>query len=145
MRPFYTFPLQTRQLTQKQRHRLCELKEAVAGYIHLILKTHLTECRYDYDYGCFVWEQDFENISSISKWENALESQIRESISKYEKRMENIQTKVKVEEPEDFAADNNIQHRMKKRIHISVNGTIQKTRELFQHKEFIYFSPLSIN
>ncbi|WPP49125.1 GPW/gp25 family protein [Catalinimonas niigatensis] len=145
MRPYYTFPLQTEQLTQKQRLRLCELKEAIAEYVHLILKTHLTEYRYDYDFGCYVWEQDFENIKSISKWESSLEAQIKEAINRYEKRMDNIQTKVTVEDPKDYASESNAQNRLKKRIHITVSGTIQKTRELFQHQEFIYFSPLSIN
>lgn len=145
MRPFYTFPLQTKKIIQKERHRLCDLKEGVAEYIHFILKTHLTEYRYDYNFGCYVWNQDFENIKSISKWENFLETQIKEAISTYEKRMDNIQTKVKVEEPKDFADQNNPQNRMKKRIHITVTATVKKTRESFQHQEFIYFSPLSIN
>ncbi|MDF9798784.1 phage baseplate assembly protein W [Catalinimonas alkaloidigena] len=145
MRPYYTFPLQTEQLTQKKRHRLAELKEGIADYIHIILKTHLTEYRYDYDFGCYVWNQDFENIKSISKWENALETQIKEAIACYEKRMDAIQTKVKVEDPKDYAVGSNPQNRLKKRIHITVSGTIQKTRELFQHQEFIYFSPLSIH
>lgn len=145
MRPYYTFPLKTFQLQKKQRHDLCDLKEAIAQHVHLVLKTHLTEYRYDYQYGCYIWDQDFENIQSISKWEHALEEQIKKSISTYEKRLASIQIKIKVEEPKDNTGQPNVSHKLKRRINISVSGMIPKTRELFQHQEFIYFSPLSIS
>ena len=145
MRPFYTFPFQPEQLMQKKRHQLCELKEAIAGFVHLILKTHLTEYRYDYDFGCYVWNQDFENIQSMSRWEHELETQMKSSILLYEKRLDNILIKIKIEEPKEFSRESNIPNRLKRRINITVSGTIERTRELFQHNEFIYFSPLTIN
>lgn len=144
MRPYYTFPLKPYQLQKKERHALCDLKEGVAQHVHLILKTHLSEYRYDYDFGCYVWEQDFENIQSISKWENQLENLIKSTILKYEKRLDGIQVKIKVEEPKEFVSDGNVPDRLKRRINITMSGIIHRTRELFQHQELIYFSPLSI-
>ena len=144
MRPYYTLPLKTHQLQKKERHSLCDLKEGIAEHLHLILKTHLTEYRYDYAYGCFVWEQDFENIQSISKWENQLENLIKSAIKDYEKRLDNLLVKIKVEEPKDFGQRGDIPNRLKRRINITVSGMVRRTRELFQHQELIYFSPLTI-
>lgn len=144
MRPFYTLPLQTQRLINKERHSLTELKEAVAGYVHLILKTHLTEYRYDYQFGCYVWDQDFNNIQSISKWENEMENQIHASIRQYEKRLHDLQIKIKIEEPEGEENRSSSRIQLKRKINILVSGTIRMTREYFQHQEFIYFSPLSI-
>ena len=145
MRPFYTIPLKPKQLIQKQRHPLAEIRQGVADYIHLILKTHLAEYRYDYRFGCYVWDQDFENIQSISKWENQMETQIKATIERYEKRLEQIDIKIRVEEPEAGEFDNKVPNRFKRRIHINVNGQLWKTRQAFQHQEFIYFSPLYIS
>lgn len=145
MRPFYTFPLQTDQLTKKKRHGLCQMKEAVGEHIHLILKTHLKEYRYNYDYGCFVWDQDFNNIFNMDKWEKELETQIQDTIKKYEKRLDGIYISVKVKDPESDRVIKDIPHRLKRMINITISGTMLKTRELFQHQEVIYFSPLSIH
>jgi phage baseplate assembly protein W len=145
MRPYYTLPLKTFQLQKKQRHALCDMKEAIAQHVHLLLKTHLTEYRYDYDFGCYIWDQDFENIQSISKWEHALEEQVKKSIKTYEKRLAFIEIRIKVEEPKSTTEPGNVPNRLKRRINISVSGMIPKTREPFLHQEFIYFSPLSIS
>jgi phage baseplate assembly protein W len=144
MRPYYSIPLQANDIINKKRHRLVEIDEAISSNIKLILKTHLTEYRYDYDYGCYVWDQDFKNIASISKWENEMENQIKSSIEKYEKRLDNIHISSKVESPDKYELNEMIPNRFKRRINILVTGEIWKIKQKFQHREFIYFSPLAI-
>ena len=145
MRPYYSIPFTPDRLIKKQRHALIDLKQAVSDYIHLILKTHLTELRYDYNFGCYVWDQDYENIQSISKWEDEMENQMKSSIAQYEKRLENLLVKIKVEEPSLNEENSNIPTRFKRRIKIEVSGELWKIKQQFLSRDYIYFSPLFIN
>ena len=144
MRPYYAIPLQAKSIVNKQRHKLVEIGEAISDNIKLILKTHLSEYRYDYDFGCYVWDQDFKNIASISIWENELENQIKFSIEKYENRLDNILISSKVESPDKYELNELIPNRFKRRINILVSGEIWKIKQKFHHQEYIYFSPLAI-
>ena len=101
--------------------------------------------RYDYNFGCYVWDQDFENIQSISKWEDEMENQMKSSIKLYEKRLENLLVKIKVEEPSLNEVNNNIPTRFKRRIKIEVSGELWKIKQQFLSRDYIYFSPLFIN
>ena len=144
MRPYYQLPLQFGKLIQKKRHGLCSLEDSIRQHIHLIIKTHYHEYRFDPNYGCYIWDKDFDNIQSVSKWKDELEDLVLQSLNAYEKRLANIQVNITVDEPETIDPRTNKTIRHRKRITIQVQGAIKKTNQLMRHTELMFFSPLSL-
>ncbi|MGB3589500.1 MAG: GPW/gp25 family protein [Tunicatimonas sp.] len=144
MRPYYQLPLSFTDLLQKKRLALCSLEDAIRQHIHLIIKTHYYEYRFDTNYGCYVWDKDFDNIQSVSKWKDELEDLVLQSLNAYERRLAKIQVSIKVDEPEtlDPKTQQIIRHR--KRITIQAQGTVKKTNQSLSHTEYMFFSPLSL-
>ncbi len=88
---YYTLPLNSQQLTGKQAHPQCSLKESTA-HINLLLRTHLGENRYDRQFRCLVWEKDFQTIHSIYKWKADLMAEFARTLARYEKRLRKLET-----------------------------------------------------
>ena len=40
----------------------CNLQQSIAQRIHLMLITNINEFRYDRNFGCIIWESDFETL-----------------------------------------------------------------------------------
>ena len=51
---------------------------------------------FDVNYGCFIWELDFENIASSKLWESQFKTFVLDSIYNYEKRITNISLNLEV-------------------------------------------------
>lgn len=144
MRPYYKLPLDFGKLIQKKRPDLCNLEESIRQHIHLIIKTHYHEYRYDSNYGCYIWDKDFDNIQSVSKWRDELEDLVLQSLNAYEKRLTNINVSIKIDEPEVINPQTKKAVRPQKRITISIKGTVSQTNQPLQHTEYMFFSPLSL-
>ncbi|MEM6844145.1 MAG: GPW/gp25 family protein [Bacteroidota bacterium] len=144
MRPYYQLPLSFTDLLEKKRLALCSLEGSIRQHIHLVIKTHYHEYRFDASYGCYVWDKDFDNIQSVSKWKDELEDLVLQSLNAYERRLAKIQVSIKVDEPEtlDPKTQKIIRHR--KRITIQTRGIVKKTNQSLSHTEYMFFSPLSL-
>jgi phage baseplate assembly protein W len=145
MRPYYKIPLNATAIIHKQRHSLLEASDAIKEHIHLILRTHYQECRFDNDYGCFVWDKDYETIRSVSKWKKELHLSILEALERNENRLSSIRVDLDVDEPKVIDPKTKKPIKLRKRITIIISGTISRTNERFQHTEYIFFSPLSLS
>lgn len=145
MRPYYKIPLNTQSLASKQRHPLLEASDAIKQHVHLILRTHYKEYRYDNNYGCFVWDKDYETIRSVSKWKKDLHLSILEALERNEKRLSSIRVDLEVDEPKVIDPKTKKPIKLRKRITIIISGVISRTNERFQHTEYIFFSPLSLS
>jgi hypothetical protein len=91
-------------------------------------------------YGCSIWEQDFEIISSI-KWKDWIRASVTETVLAHEKRL--TQPKIKVE-IDEFEFTGNATRRIKRRVAIGIEGFILQTHEKYSFYEIIYISPLSL-
>ena len=145
MRPYYKIPLNARAIISKQRHDLLETADAIKQHVHLILRTHYQEYRYDNDYGCYVWDKDYETIRSVSKWKKELHLSILEALERNEKRLSSIRVDLDVDEPKVIDPKTKKPIKLRKRITIIISGVIARTNERFQHTEYIFFSPLSLS
>lgn len=144
MRPFYSIPLRCKKLTTQQRNPLLKPEDALRQHIHLLLRTHYHEYRYDPTYGCYVWDKDYDNIQSINRWKDELEGLVRQTLADYEKRLTAVGVSVLVEElPVVDAKTQQVRH-YSKRITILIEGTVLKTNQRFVHREYMFFSPLSL-
>jgi hypothetical protein len=143
MKSCYQFPLETTRIMNAEKQPATGVKESVKAFIRVLLKTHLTEYRYDDTLGCYMWDQDFENIKSVCLWENELENQVSDLIRRNEVRLQQGRFRVTVEKN---VAHNHLPvgQRLLHRINIRVHGRLPRTGEKFTQQEYIYFSPLTI-
>ena len=144
MRPFYSIPLRCEELTGKRRNPLLKTGDALRQHIHLLLRTHYHECRYDPAYGCYVWDKDYDNIQSINRWKDELEGLVRQTLTDYEKRISSVAVSVSVEELPTVDPKTQQVNRYSKRITIALEGTVLKTNQRIAHREYMFFSPLSL-
>lgn len=141
---YLTIPLNCEEITKKQRQPRCTLTDSLRQHIHLIIRTHFNESRYDSEYGCMIWEKDFETIRSVDKWKTELLDSFQKALKKYEVRLSNIQIVVNLDDLKVVDPKTRKVVELRRRINLHIEGTILQTNELFQHKEFIFFSPLSL-
>ncbi len=141
---YYGLPIRFSEVFKKQELPRVNIFESICFNIRLVLTTHFGENRFDYTYGCLVWEQDFENIFSDNQWAEQLAQSIRSTLSEHEKRLLNIRVRVSVGE-EEFRTgkDATATFRVKKKIEAKVMGNFYKTNEEFSYTQVLYISPLS--
>ncbi|MBS1549773.1 MAG: GPW/gp25 family protein, partial [Bacteroidetes bacterium] len=97
---FLKIPLQVTKLIEGQELLVCTLKDSISQNLELIIMTRFGEHRYDFDFGCEIWDLDFELIVSENKWEEKLRQSLLQSITTHEDRLSEIQLSVKISEIE---------------------------------------------
>jgi len=138
---YYELPLKPSNFYSKKEHNVCNIKESIAHYVHLINTSHFGECSFDDTFGCAIWEIDFDNLKSTNKLKSLIVDSLQESLKKHEKRLGNIKVEVKIKQEEIL--NNDAINRIKKRIDLKVNGKVKKTNEVFSYVEYFYIGPLS--
>jgi len=141
IKSYYNLPLQTKKIVTNKEANQCDLKQSIKNYIHLITTTHYGECAFDENFGCFIWNIDFDNLTTSNKLRDLISESLHDSIVSKEKRLKNISVKVFIEQDE-FSTDSKLK-RVKKRVDIKINGTIRLTDERFAAVERFYIAPLS--
>jgi len=141
---YYTIPFNVKELIEKQKHPKCGLKESVLMNIHLIIRTHFKEYRYDSSYGCLIWNKDYSTVTNVSQWKDELKELMLASIQVHEARIRNVKINLSVEDAEFSDQLKKQPSKSKKKITIQISGIIAFLNEPFEHFEYLFFSPLSI-
>jgi len=141
---FYTLPLNFRKIFESDINNLqtCSEKESIDQNLELILTTCPGEHKYDPDFGCKIWDLDFEKVVSRSRWENQFLTFIEEAISTYEPRIDNINPTI------DFFDSREIFElsgatAIRKRVDIKIDARIISTGTLCCFYYSLYLGPLS--
>ncbi|MEL6671117.1 MAG: GPW/gp25 family protein [Bacteroidota bacterium] len=115
------------------------LQASVKSHIRLILMTRPGEYRYDREFGCSIWDRDFEIIpEGKGNWANEVEASIQQSLKAHEKRLSEIKVSLKISKNDE------VNGRLKKVIEIHIGGKLNQTGEDFQHTERMMLSPISL-
>lgn len=143
---YYGLPLKFSDVFKKKELiRVDDVKQSIGFNVRLILRSHFGENRFDYSYGCSVWDRDFEVIDSHSAWSEELSQSIRDTLVLHEKRMQNIKVDTKISEQEfTSGTGNNIIHRVKRKITVIIYFNYYLTNEAWTLTEVLYISPLSV-
>jgi len=144
MQKYYKLPVPFNALLRKKRPPACSLQDSIKQNIHLILYTKFGEYRYNYSFGCEIWDKNFENIHSISKWKDSLKDSILNSIEKNEIRLKDVKVTMFLKDSQSLDQEAQLAGRFRMRIIIKIEGIIYDINQDFQHWESIYFSPLSM-
>jgi phage baseplate assembly protein W len=137
---YYKLPLDFSRILQKQDLPDVNLEESVAQHIQLLITTVLGENKDDPQYGCQLWDNDFDIRASNNEVKEQVELSIRASINRYEKRL--TQTRVSAMINQEGTADSNAK-KWKKKIHVTVTGVLARNKTDFRYSSFFYVSPLS--
>lgn len=145
MSKLYKLPLNFKDLSTKGKElEDASLVESIITNCSLLINSRFNSHRYDFNYGCNIWEKDFELLSTNSKWEEEMVDSISKSIQKNEPRLERINISTKY--AEEIVRNSRTQARyFRMNIQIHINGFIKSIGEPFYYKKTLYLSPIEIN
>lgn len=138
---FYSLPLALKQVMQKKEHEKCSLEKSLAQHLHLIATSAFGDFPADESFGCSIWDNDFDSVSSGRRLNEFIRQSILESIRIHEKRLGNIRVELFVCQEE--LVERMSGHHVKKRMDITVTGVVQFTNENFYYKDSFLVGPLS--
>ncbi|WP_298733786.1 GPW/gp25 family protein [uncultured Chitinophaga sp.] len=139
---YYRLPLDLSRILQKKDMPVCNLEESVGQHIHLLITTVLGENKDDPEYGCQLWDNDFDIKATNNEIKEHVENAIRQAIVRYEKRLVQVRVTAFVSQEELSMLSGK---KIKKKIKVSVNGTLAKNNNPFQYSSYFFVSPLSFD
>ncbi|MFD2520230.1 GPW/gp25 family protein [Emticicia soli] len=141
---FYTLPLRFDLIIEKRKHEKCQLELSIAQHLHIMLTTHYRESRYDYDFGCGIWERDFE-LMTDNEWLDNVRDSIITAIRKNEPRLTDVNVQVEIEDfIEDYKILKNLTKKVRKRLWIKVDAFLVLTNKPFSFNEYIFIAPIAV-
>jgi phage baseplate assembly protein W len=137
---YYQLPLDLEGILERRQLPRCSVQESIAQHLYLILTTYFGESRYEPDFGCQVWEQDFEAMTTM-RWKDNVQRSVEQSIRDYEPRLTRARVDVTVS---DFELKN-VNQRIRKRLEVTVNAALYRTDEPFAFQASLFVAPLSVD
>lgn len=139
---FFNKPFRFNSIFSGAGLQATDLGKSISNHIELIIFTRYGEHRYQDDFGCEIWDLDFELIVSESIWEEKFRKSLLKSITDYEFRIYDTAVEVHITEVENVYPLRNITE-IKKKVDISVRARIKTTGEKYFFNTALFLSPLS--
>lgn len=120
----------------------CTEMESIDQNVELLLTTFPGEHRFDPNFGCRIWEMDFENVASLELWEERFKQYVYESIISYEARLADVSIRIHLR---DIVKEERLSYSVtvRKRADIYVSAKITSTDEPLNLVYTLYLGPLS--
>ncbi|MCX2478059.1 GPW/gp25 family protein [Pedobacter sp. MC2016-15] len=118
-----------------------ELGKSISQHIELMIFTRFGEHRFDRDFGCEIWDLDFELIVSETIWEEKFKRSLLSSLVYNEPRLNEVELNVELAEVEKTYQGMHYRG-LKKKVSISLKGKIVLTGENYYFNTSIFLSPL---
>jgi phage baseplate assembly protein W len=138
---FYSLPLVLERVMRKQEHPKCTVQQSVRQHLHLLLTTAFGEFPGDERFGCGIWDHDFDNVTSAHKLREIIRLSLHQSILEQERRLGNPRVEVLLRQEE--VPDGQARHHIKKKIDITIAGTLTLTNERLTFRDSFFVGPLS--
>jgi phage baseplate assembly protein W len=139
---FYNKPFRFKSVFSGVGLQPTDLGKSISNHLELIIFTRFGEHRFHNDFGCEIWDLDFELIVSESIWEEKFRKSLLKSITDYEFRIYNTEVEVRITEVENVYPLRKITE-IKKKVDISVRALIKTTGEKYFFNTALFLSPLS--
>ena len=113
---------------ENSRLASCTEIESIDQFIEMLIDTAPGEHAFDKDFGCEIFYLDFESIISHTRWEGQFSDYITQAITRYEKRLTNVNVRVIID---DTTRQDNVfeASTIKKRVQVYVYGNLVHTGE----------------
>lgn len=140
---YYKLPLDFKRFFEEGggQFEKCTELESVDQHISLLLNTCPGEHRFDPNYGCRIWDLDFERIESMEHWNTLFTQYVTESITNYEKRISDITIAIDLREVVREEIQDNVM--IRKRVDITVRAKLCSTGVPCSFTYKLYLGPLS--
>jgi phage baseplate assembly protein W len=121
----------------------CDEKESIDQHIELIITTCPGEHKFNKNFGCRIWDMDFELVYSRKKWEDDFTAHILQAVRDFELRLKETMVYIHIME---VARDDNVMKStdIKKKVMVFVNGRLASSNERCGFKYALFLGPLSI-
>lgn len=139
---FYKKPFDFSRIFSNNPLESCDNGVSIAQHIELIIFTRFGEHRFDRDFGCEVWELDFELIVNQAMWEDRMCQSLIQAVKQQEKRLYDVEAEIKVKDVEKIFPLRRITE-IKKQVDIMVSGKLVATGENYVFNTALFLSPLS--
>lgn len=139
---FYSKPLKVGSIMKGLDTDDSEVGRSISDHIQLIIFTRYGENRYNPEFGCEIWDLDFELIVSELLWEEKFRKSLLRSISEYESRLDHINVEIKISEVENIFPLRRITE-IKKKVDITIRALLKTTGEKYYFNTSLYLSPLT--
>jgi phage baseplate assembly protein W len=141
---YYKLPLLFSRLFESEVRdlSLCSEEESIDRSLELIITTYPGEHKYNPDFGCKIWNLDFENVVSVQRWESEFTRYITEAIRVFEPRIRDAVSKVEffdVKNQHEYSGAVSIRKRVDIKIDTAVVSSGKKCRFYYS----LYLGPLS--
>ena len=127
---------------ENSRLASCTEIESIDQFIEMLIDTAPGEHAFDKDFGCEIFYLDFESIISHPRWEGQFSDYITQAITRYEKRLTNVNVRVIID---DTTRQDNVfeASTIKKRVQVYVYSNLVHTGEKRCFYYVIYLGPIS--
>ena len=143
---YYKLPISMVSLVAGKQLDTCNVHRSIAQNLNLILTTQYGSYSLDRDFGCALWDLEYENLAINQDFKDTLTSYLKECIEKYEPRLTSVSLALdfKIEEiaPREGRFE---RRRIKRRFEIRISGDLIRTKEKFHFTHKLYLSPFSYN
>lgn len=137
---YYKIPLHFDRLLNGLSLNTCSLGESIAQYIQLIIETRYGEHQGDMNFGCEIWDFDFDIMVKKEDYELKLKHSLEATVAVYERRL--IDTDVNVLIADKEVANISGANEMKKQATITIHARVRETLEPFYFQTIFYLNPI---
>ncbi|SEB17766.1 GPW/gp25 family protein [Pedobacter hartonius] len=137
----YSKPFKLKSIFSNHDLDTSNLGESISQNLELIIFTRYGEHRHNPDFGCEIWDLDFELVISERIWEEKFRQSLLKSITTYEPRLYQVGLEIKMTEVEKIFSGIKIAE-VKKKVEIYISGRVNLTGEKYLFNTTLYLSPL---
>ncbi|HLZ86545.1 MAG TPA: GPW/gp25 family protein [Puia sp.] len=137
---YYSLPLAVEKVMNKGEHPKCSMQQSVIQHLHLLLTTAFGGFPADEGFGCGIWDNDFDNVTSAHKLREYIRETLHGSIETQEPRLGHVRVEVflRQEEMPGYSVRN-----IKKKIDVTITGLLSLTNEKLSYRDSFFVGPLS--
>jgi phage baseplate assembly protein W len=120
----------------------CSELESIDQNIGLILTTCPGEHKFNSEFGCGIWEMDFERVVSRKRWEDRFTGHILQAVHRFEKRLKNLTVAIHVMETvrEDLVTHTTA---IKEKVSVQINGKLVSNDTNCGFSYVLFLGPLT--
>jgi phage baseplate assembly protein W len=92
----YNKPFRLKNIFENKDLKEADIGKSISQNIELIIFTRYGEHRHNRNFGCEIWDLDFELIVSETTWEEKFRQSLLRSITQYEPRLYQVEVEIKM-------------------------------------------------
>jgi phage baseplate assembly protein W len=137
----YKKPFKLNNIFELKEMETIDVGGSISQNIELIIFTRYGEHRHNSNFGCEIWDLDFEVVVSERLWEEKFRQSLLRSLVNYESRLYEVEVSIKMSEIENQFLARKVTE-IKKQVNISISGKVKLTGERYYFSISLFLSPL---